>query len=267
MLLSIFIENVCQILGNPTPVTSAPTIVPVVGGAGSEWGPYLGIALGGALLSCCTVTFFICCCCYCKKKRSKYISLLVWSIDSFFKEVTELPLEDAEQFSNNPTYIPPDLLSSTLQRSTSPQYGAAALKVVLNPLYVEGHPPCPRKDGYERLSSSDDNSSPHGRQRLGSNLLFSGMYDKLSNSTKQNVYNYDPIDGNTVSGRVVEDSYKEILDVDSFPPLKDYDLLNPYETIPIRSPDGNDQELKTSYEAALYETIPARIYETEQNDI
>lgn len=68
-----YIENVCQFLNDPN---ATVTSKPVVNDESVTWAPYLGIAVGGAILLCYIIATIICCCCYCHRKTSK----CVWMI-------------------------------------------------------------------------------------------------------------------------------------------------------------------------------------------
>ena len=136
--------------------------------------------------------------------------------------LVEIPTEGSH-FSDNPTYIPPELLqSTTLDRSASPQYGTSTQK-----LYGMGkkkRPQSPQKDGYELLNQSGDTTSSLGSTIRSGSLLPTGVYDRLKHD---NIYTENDGPSNLSKGD---------FDEELFSPLKGTDTISPYDSVPFQEP-------------------------------
>ncbi|NP_001292179.1 uncharacterized protein LOC100632656 precursor [Amphimedon queenslandica] len=246
----------CTFYGAPSPSPN-PNSGAVTGNSNGGVGMLVGVSVGGALLSCCFAMIIVGCCCYLCRKKTQMKKF-------------EIPIEGSH-FSDNPTYIPPELLqSTTLDHSASPQYGTSAQK-----LYgkgKKGRPLSPQKDGYELLDQSGDTTSSLRSTVRSGSLLLTGVYDKLKHD---NIYTETDGLNNTGKGD---------FDEESFPPLKGTDTISPYDRLPFQEPTtpaydsigtSDDQganhyerissspictspSLNTPYQdASIYATIPA----------
>ena len=154
----------------------------------------------------------------------------------------------SETRTENPTYIPPDLLasscSSSMQRSDK-QLDGDTLLAVTNPLYNLQQTNSSQPQSLKNPSKSGDMNQEvpklEGGLRAGirrSLLLQTGEYDKLNEVNaiaNENIYLIDSTDSSSLpnQGITKENSCKNSLDTDT--PPTTVNNINPYDTLPTEN--------------------------------
>ena len=184
-------------------------------------------------------------------------------INLLFLDACFVSTDFSEMRTENPTYIPPDLLasscSSSMQRSHK-QLDEDTLLAVKNPLYnlqqTNSSQPQSLENPSKREHMNLEVPKLEGGLRAGirrSLLLQTGEYDKLNEVNtidNENIYIIDSTDSSSLptQGITKENSCKNSLDTDTPPTtfnnINPYDTLsteNTYDVIPAPQEDSNSK--------------------------
>jgi hypothetical protein len=212
-------ENICEII-DPGQITGSPT--PTAVPPPDESGLYAGLIAGGSIILLCLICLMLVFCCLIRRKKMKrYIP----------------PINDTRpsSFTNNPTYMPPHVITSptsTLERPTSPS------NMIKRKLESLKRPVSPSRQGYQHLADvSMDNA-----------LTQTGTYDSLlgheSEEERSTVignpyvldhseyHNFSQSKHDKVIYSTIEHEDEKTNPYDEISEFSTTTVENPYETVP-----------------------------------